>query len=174
MFGAKTQIAAHQKSLGAELLIDDAATGRMRQVRNEQARPSFAHHPHQRGQGGSMADITKITSGTLIAAEKVEGTNVYNLQGDKLGTVDDIMIDKVSGRAIYALMSFGGFLGMGEKYHPLPWSALKYDESKGGYVVNLDKKMLENAPTYDMEGDFQWTPDYGRQVDKYYDAPTYW
>jgi hypothetical protein len=124
MFGAKTQIAAHQKSLGAELLIDDAATGRMRQVRNEQARPSFAHHPHQRGQGGSMADITKITSGTLIAAEKVEGTNVYNLQGDKLGTVDDIMIDKVSGRAIYALMSFGGFLGMGEKYHPLPWSAL--------------------------------------------------
>ena len=121
-----------------------------------------------------MADITKITSGTLIAAEKVEGTNVYNLQGDKLGTVDDIMIDKVSGRAIYALMSFGGFLGIGEKYHPLPWSTLKYDESKGGYVVNLDKKMLEDAPTYDMQGDFRWTPDYGRQVDKYYNAPTYW
>jgi len=121
-----------------------------------------------------MADVTKITSGTLIAAEKVEGTNVYNLKGDKLGTVDDIMLDKVSGKAIYAVMSFGGFLGIGEKYHPLPWSTLKYDESKEGYVVNLDKKMLEGAPTYDMDDDFRWTPDYGRQVDKYYNAPTYW
>jgi sporulation protein YlmC with PRC-barrel domain len=122
-----------------------------------------------------MADITKITSGTLIAAEKVEGTSVYNPRGDKLGTVDDIMIDKVSGKAIYAVMSFGGFLGIGEKYHPLPWSTLKYDETKGGYVVNLDKKVLENAPTYDMDDDdFRWTPDYGRQVDKYYNAPTYW
>jgi sporulation protein YlmC with PRC-barrel domain len=119
-------------------------------------------------------DITKITSGTLIAAEKVEGTNVYNLQGEKLGSVDDIMIDKISGRAIYALMSFGGFLGIGEKYHPLPWSALKYDERQGGYVVNLDKKMLEDAPTYGMDEDFRWTADYGRRVDKYYNAPTSW
>ena len=104
-----------------------------------------------------MADeMTKITSGSLIAAEKVEGTNVYNLDGEKLGTVDDIMIDKVSGKAIYALMSFGGFLGIGEKYHPLPWSTLKYDESKGGYLVNLNKKMLEGAPT---DEDFRWTPD---------------
>jgi len=77
-----------------------------------------------------MTDVTKITSGSLIAAEKVNGTNVYNPKGDKLGSVDDIMIDKTSGRAIYALMSFGGFLGMGEKQHPLPWSQLTYDEGK--------------------------------------------
>jgi len=121
-----------------------------------------------------MADATKITSGTLIAAEKVEGTNVYNLQGEKLGTVDDIMIDKVSGRAIYAVMSFGGFLGMGEKQHPLPWSSLKYDERQGGYVINLDKKMLEQAPTMDAGQDFTWTADYGRRVDKYYGAQSYW
>ena len=119
-------------------------------------------------------DMTKITSGTLIAAEKVEGANVYNHQGDKLGTVDDIMIDKVSGKAIYAIMSFGGFLGIGEKYHPLPWSTLRYDEGKGGYVVNLDKQMLEKAPTYGMNEDFSWTPDYGRSVDSYYRVPTYW
>lgn len=121
-----------------------------------------------------MADVTKITSGSLIAADKVEGTSVYNLNGDKLGTVDDIMIDKVSGRAIYAVMSFGGFLGMGEKFHPLPWSTLNYDERKGGYVVSLDKAMLEKAPAYDRTGDFVWTPDYGRRVDQYYNAPTYW
>ena len=121
-----------------------------------------------------MTDMTKITSGSLIAAEKVEGTNVYNRQGEKLGTVDDIMIDKVSGKAIYAVMSFGGFLGMGEKIHPLPWSTLKYDERKGGYVVDLDKTMLEKAPTYDRTDDFVWTPDYGRRVDQYYNVPTYW
>ena len=122
-----------------------------------------------------MADVTKITSGSLIAAEQVNGTSVYNMDGDKLGTVDDIMIDKISGKAIYAVMSFGGFLGIGEKQHPLPWSSLTYDESKGGYIVNLDKRKLENAPTLDADDeDFVWTPDYGRSVDKYYGAPTYW
>jgi hypothetical protein len=120
-----------------------------------------------------MTDITKITSGSLIAADNVNGTDVYNLSGDKLGEVDDLMIDKVSGKVIYAVMSFGGFLGMGEKQHPLPWSSLKYDPQQDAFVVNLDKKMLQDAPTIDEE-DFKWTPDYGRSVDKYYGAPTYW
>jgi PRC-barrel domain len=119
--------------------------------------------------------VTKITSGSLIAAGQVQGTNVYNPDGEQLGTVADIMIDKVSGTAIYALMSFGGFLGIGEKYHPLPWSTLTYDPSKGGFVVNLAKQMLQDAPTYDIEDDdFLWTPEYGRQIDRYYGAPTYW
>jgi hypothetical protein len=121
-----------------------------------------------------MADATKITSGTLIAAAQVEGTDVYNLKGDKLGTIDDVMIDKVSGKAIYAIMSFGGFLGIGEKYHPLPWSMLRYDERKKGYVIDLDKKMLQEAPSYAVDEEFLWTPEYGRRVDKYYNAPTYW
>ena len=120
-----------------------------------------------------MTDLS-ITPKNLIAAERVNGTDVYNLQGDKLGTVEDIMIDKVSGRAIYAVMSFGGFLGIGEKHHPLPWSTLKYDERQGGYVVALDKKILEGAPTFDDAEDFRWTPAYGRQVDNYYNVPTYW
>ena len=120
---------------------------------------------------GRMTKITR-TSATLIAAEKVEGTSVYDRQGDRLGTVNDIMIDKVSGKAIYAVMSFGGFLGIGEKCRPLPWSKLKYDEHMGGYVADLDKNMLENAPTYDVDEDFHWTPAYGRRVDKYYKTPT--
>jgi sporulation protein YlmC with PRC-barrel domain len=127
----------------------------------------------QKSKEAFMADVTQITSGTLIAAERVNGTNVYNPAGEKLGSVEDIMLDKVSGRAIYAIMSFGGFLGMGEKHHPLPWSSLKYDTGKEGYVVDLDKKKLEGAPSYD-DRDFRWTPDYGRQVDKYYGVPTYW
>jgi sporulation protein YlmC with PRC-barrel domain len=121
-----------------------------------------------------MNDATSITSGNLIAADKVDGTSVYNLAGDKLGTVEDIMMDKISGRAIYAVMSFGGFLGMGEKHHPLPWSTLKYDTVKGGYMINMDKKQLQDAPNYDTNSAFQWTPEYGRRVDSYYKTPTYW
>lgn len=120
-----------------------------------------------------MADVTKITSGSLIAADNVNGTDVYNTAGEKLGEVDDLMIDKVSGRVIYAVMSFGGFLGMGEKQHPLPWSSLNYDPQKDAFIVNLDKKQLEAAPTIDND-EFEWTSDYGRTVDKYYGAPTYW
>src|SRR6202795_1382682 len=86
------------------------------------------------------------TRGRLIAASKVNGTTVYNRAGEKLGSIYDIMLDKISGKAEYAIMSFGGFLGIGDRYHPLPWSVLRYDTSKGGYVVNLDRARLEGAP----------------------------
>jgi len=115
-----------------------------------------------------------LTSTSLIAADKVTGTSVYNLAGEKLGSVDNIMIDKASGRAIYAVMSFGGFLGMGEGYHALPWSTLKYSHDKGGYVVDLDKDRLTDAPVHDGGEDFMWTPEYGRRVDGYYNAPMMW
>jgi hypothetical protein len=121
-----------------------------------------------------MNEATSVTSGNLIAADKVDGTSVYNFAGDKLGTVEDIMIDKISGRAIYAVMSFGGFLGMGEKHHPLPWATLKYDTKKGGYMINMDKKQLQDAPNYDIDSEFVWTPEYGRKVDSYYKTPSYW
>ena len=114
------------------------------------------------------SEDTKITSGSLIAAEKVEGTDVYNLQGDKLGTVDDIMLDKVSGKAIYAIMSFGGFLGIGEKYHPLPWSMLRYDGEKNGYVVPLEKKKQYEVPG--LAGQRGYTS-FGKEHAKGSDAP---
>jgi hypothetical protein len=82
-------------------------------------------------------------SSNLIASDKVQGTNVYNTTGDNLGSIHDLMIDKTSGKVAYAIMSFGGFLGIGNQYHPLPWSVLKYDTNLGGYVVNLDKPRLE-------------------------------
>jgi sporulation protein YlmC with PRC-barrel domain len=84
---------------------------------------------------------------SLISAGKVQGTNVYNTDGDTLGEVYDVMIDKVSGKVAYAIMSFGGFLGVGERYHPLPWNNLKYDTRQGGYVVGLTRQQLEGAPT---------------------------
>ncbi|QQS15219.1 MAG: PRC-barrel domain-containing protein [Rhodospirillales bacterium] len=117
--------------------------------------------------------MTANTGGDLIATEHVNGTDVYSTKGDNLGYVEDVMIDQSSGKAIYAIMSFGGFLGMGEKQHPSPWSTLKYERRQGGYLVDLDKKTLEDVPTYEG-GDFRRTPDYGRKVDMYYDVPTCW
>src|SRR2546423_1570558 len=84
----------------------------------------------------------------LISSQKVEGTAVYNHEGENLGTVDHLMIDKFSGQVAYAVMSFGGFLGIGSSYHPLPWNALNYDVNLGGYRVDVNRARLEAAPRY--------------------------
>jgi hypothetical protein len=96
-------------------------------------------------------NVARDETHDLIAADKVEGTSVYNRSGDHLGTVDEVMIGKRSGKVAYAVMSFGGFLGIGERYHPLPWNVLTYDESKGGYVIDLGEEQLRAAPTFTRE-----------------------
>lgn len=107
-----------------------------------------------------------------IRATTVKGTEVYNGEGHHLGHIDDIVLGKHDGHAEYAIMSFGGFLGMGEKYHPLPWQSLTYDPSMGGYVVNLSKDQLEGGPSYAMTEEPDWDdPDYGRRVRDYYGYP---
>ncbi len=118
----------------------------------------------------SMArDVATDETGSLIAASKVNGTNVYNRQGESLGSIYDVMIDKISGQVSYAVMSFGGFLGMGEDYHPLPWSVLHYDTNQGGYVVDLNKERLEGAPTYREDDMGVWDdPEYTRGIDEFY------
>jgi sporulation protein YlmC with PRC-barrel domain len=121
-----------------------------------------------------MTDITNLTDGSLISAEKVNGTDVYNAKGEKLGDIEDVMIDKISGQVAYAILSFGGLLGVGSKRFPLPWSALNYDTRKGGYIVNIDKDRLKDAPSFDADEDRSWTADYGRSVDKYYGTPSRW
>lgn len=103
-----------------------------------------------------------------ISSDKVEGTSVYNQSGDKLGSIDDLVIDKVSGQVRYAVLEFGGFLGMGTDRYPLPWSMLKYDSAKEGYVVPVDKAQLANAPHY-PDGEMPaYTSDYGRRVNNHY------
>ena len=88
-------------------------------------------------EGGSVA--TDETN-RLIASDKVEGTAVYNRAGERLGEVYNFMVDKYSGRVAYAVMSFGGFLGIGEKYHPLPWKVLTYDTGLGGTLSTWTRK----------------------------------
>ena len=84
----------------------------------------------------------------LIASDKVEGTAVYDRSGERLGSVYNFMVGKRSGQVAYAVLSFGGWLGMGESYHPLPWNTLTYDTDLGGYVVSLSKDRLRNAPSH--------------------------
>jgi PRC-barrel domain len=113
--------------------------------------------------------------GDLISADKVTGTAVYNQAGENLGEVYSVMIDKLSGKVAYAVMSFGGFLGIGNRYHPLPWSMLHYDTSRGGYIVNIDKTTLEGAPSYGENETVDWSdPVYGKRLHDHYQVPPYW
>ncbi|HEY9058661.1 MAG TPA: PRC-barrel domain-containing protein [Aurantimonas sp.] len=108
-----------------------------------------------------------------IEASRVSGTEVYNTDGDHLGHIHDLVLGKRDGRVKYAIMSFGGFLGIGEEYHPLPWQVLKYDERQGGYVVGITRDQLEGAPRYAAGTTPSWgDPDYGRRIDDYY-RPAY-
>jgi len=108
----------------------------------------------------------------LISSDKVDGTDVYNRNGDHLGTVHDVMIDKRTGQVEYAIMSFGGFLGIGESYHPLPWRTLTYDTSMGGYVVDVDRTRLDMAPRYTSSSLPDWSDrGYRSRVDEYWIAP---
>ena len=85
----------------------------------------------------------------LIPAGRVNGTAVYNQAGEKIGQVEDLAIDKRSGKVAYAILSFGGFMGLGEKHQPLPWSALTYEPKRGGYVVEVTEEFLRLAPKLD-------------------------
>jgi PRC-barrel domain len=119
-------------------------------------------------------DATTET-GSLISASKVNGTSVYNTSGDSIGKIYDVMLDKVSGKVAYAIMSFGGFLGIGDSYHPLPWALLKYDTNARGYVVNLTKQKLEGAPNYAAGSEPAWGDRaYDKKVYGYYDTSPFW
>ena len=119
--------------------------------------------------GGGATDVATDETGSLIAASKVNGTAVYNRQGERLGSIYDVMINKRSGQVAYAVMSFGGFLGVGDSYHPLPWSVLTYDTNLGGYAVDLDRDRLQGAPSYGSTDADRWSePGYARSIDEYY------
>jgi len=85
-----------------------------------------------------------------ILASKVKGTDVYNTSGNKIGHVEDVVLDKTTDHIMFAALGFGGILGMGEKYAPVPWSMLDYQPDKGGYVVPMSEDIIKKAPVYDL------------------------
>src|SRR5262245_4635374 len=112
---------------------------------------------------------------SLITAGKVTGTSVYYAQGEALGEIYDVMLDKRSGRIAYAIMSFGGILGIGLRYHPLPWNPLKYDTRQQGYVVGITSDQLKAAPTFAANEAPLWGDrGYEQRIHDYYGAAPYW
>ena len=127
-----------------------------------------------------MSGTTRSTPATdetsdLIASDKVEGTAVYNSAGDRLGTVHNFMVGKRSGKVAYAVMSFGGFMGIGEDYYPLPWSLLTYNPRLEGYEVNISEQQLKGAPKYSKHETWDWSDRArGRKVYDYYHVAPFW
>ena len=121
-----------------------------------------------------MADVSNRETSSLIGSDKVEGTAVYGADQNKIGTVQRVMIDKLSGKVAYAVISFGGFLGVGEDYYPVPWSTLKYDTNLGGYVTGVTAESLKGAPSYSRSSDWEWSRDNDRRVYQYYKAEPFW
>jgi sporulation protein YlmC with PRC-barrel domain len=111
----------------------------------------------------------------VMAADTLEGDDIVNAAGEKLGTLEHIMIDVPSGRVAYGVLSFGGFLGMGDKLFAIPWSALRIDPPNHRFILDADKETLKNAPGFDKDSwpsmaDEKWA----REVHTYYKASPYW
>lgn len=119
---------------------------------------------------------------SMISSEDVHGTDVYgprriaaneDYAGEEaIGEIDHLMIDKATGRVTYAVMSFGGFLGLGHSQYPLPWAALTYDTSIGGYRTNVTERQLNDAPGFDDDSwsDRAWEA----RTHEHYRVPAYW
>ena len=119
-----------------------------------------------------MATATTHPNHQLISSEDVEGTNVYDMKGTSIGQIDHLMIDKVSGRVTYAVMSFGGFIGLGHSHYPIPWSALKYDTKLGGYVTGITEHQLKDAPAFSVDS---WSNrNWETQMHTHYNVNPYW
>lgn len=119
-----------------------------------------------------MAQATQHPDRNLISSADVEGTNVYDPSGNHIGSVDHLMIDKLSGNVGYAVIGFGGFAGLGESHYPVPWGKLKYDTSLGGFRTDITEQQLRDAPEFsdDAWGDRDWES----RTHQHYGAPEYW
>jgi hypothetical protein len=104
----------------------------------------------------------------LISSKKVEGTPVVGQDGERLGQIESFMVDKYSGRVAYAVLAFGGAMGMGESLLPLPWSYLTYDEAKNGYSLNITSEQLENAPKFKPSEAPEFDLDYRRNLHQFH------
>ena len=119
-----------------------------------------------------MARATAHPNHNFISSEDVHGTEVYGAGNKDIGEIDHLIIDKLSGRVTYAVISFGGFMGLGHSHYPVPWSTLNYDTSLGGFKTNITEQMLKDAPDF---SDDSWTDrDWETRTHRHYGAPEYW
>jgi PRC-barrel domain protein len=123
----------------------------------------------------ARSDRATMTGKSLIESDRVEGTTVYDPQGNNIGSIKRLMIDKLSGQVAYAVMSFGGFLGMGAEEHSIPWNKLTYDTNLGGYRTDITEQQLRGAPSFSRDSNWNWSDRQREQeLHDYYKAPYYW
>ncbi|HUG45481.1 MAG TPA: PRC-barrel domain-containing protein [Sphingomicrobium sp.] len=115
-----------------------------------------------------QGELPHDETNNLIASDKVAGTTVFDQSGEKLGTIKNVMVGKRNGRVEYAVLSFGGLFGMGERYHPLPWDTLNYDTEKSGFVVDIDKEKLKSGPSFEPGKEPEFNRDFGEKVYGHY------
>jgi hypothetical protein len=119
-----------------------------------------------------MASATAHPNHQLISSEDVEGVNVYDMKGKKIGEIDHLVIDKISGRITYGVMSFSGFIGLGHSHYPLPWGALKYNTTLNGFETSVTEAQLKDAPAF---SDDSWTDrNWESKTHTYYNVRPYW
>jgi sporulation protein YlmC with PRC-barrel domain len=116
--------------------------------------------------------MDQVNYSNLVSSADVDGTEVYSPNGDHVGSIDHVMIDKKSGKIAYAVMGFGGFLGMGQDHHPIPWSSLRYDTNLNGYVTDITLERLQGAP--ERRDDWYRDREWEQRTYDYYGAPYYW
>jgi sporulation protein YlmC with PRC-barrel domain len=123
-----------------------------------------------------MAEATKTRTGKpLIESDRVEGTTVYDPRGNNIGSIERLMIDKLSGRVVYAVLSFGGFLGIGEEEYAVPWAKLTYDTSLGGYRTDITEDQLKRSPAFSRDSEYDWSDRKQEQeLHDHYRTPYYW
>ncbi len=111
------------------------------------------------------------TNNRLLSTEDLRGTNVFGAAGDRIGAIDHLMLDRETGQVVYAVISFGGFLGLGEGHYPVPWRALRYNSDQEGYLTNINEAMIRDAPAFsdDSYGNREWE----RSVFRHYGARPY-
>ena len=115
------------------------------------------------------------TGKALIESDRVEGTTVYDPRGNEIGSIKRLMIDKLSGRVAYAVMSFGGFLGMGAEEHAIPWGKLTYDTNLGGFRTDITSEQLQGAPAFSRDSAYDWSDRRREQeLHDHYRVPYYW
>ena len=121
-----------------------------------------------------MADVLARPH-PLIASDRVEGTVVRRPNGERLGHIERLMIDKLTGKVSYAILSFGGFLGLGSDLLPLPWGRLSYSTKLEAYVLDIEDEELRSAPSFRADKDFDWGDrSLETELHRYYGVPPYW
>jgi sporulation protein YlmC with PRC-barrel domain len=117
----------------------------------------------------------QTSTSALIDSKRVEGTDVFDPDGKHIGSIKRLVLDKLSGRVVYTVASFGGFLGIGGDEYTIPWNKLNYDTSLGGYITDITEAQLRNSPDFGLNNDDDWfNRDDERLLNDYYESPYYW